>query len=461
MKRSFLGIILVAALQSVLGAEYAREVSQYGVTWTFDKEYRVGQFVSGDWWVVGPAKIVEVTPNSGPSESDGEAYAEGGYGATGLVDDRRMRNGSMLNPGVNERGEVTGLNKQGFDSRSKSYQDHLAVEFPLLLQPDDTLLSSVSSENYDAKGKLTTPYVLGQQRVFYTKKTGPFALESLAILTCLADAPPEDAFRPPYASLAKPLYLARDIQWEKLPKLPAPDSVPSWAMIERIYERPWVEIPSSWLTQFMGPSLNHPNYGREIQRMSAIASLMLMLDVPNEQKKSLLYNYLQWGIDLRGTISVGRDWSSDGGHWQGRKWPILFAGLMFEEPAFLDLGETKFQEDMDTYYGRGADGQKALWRMVWHTRPVPPYQEKPRSEYTDMDKKSENYRFINSSASFGVALAARLMGAKDIWDHDPFFDYIDYYMGPNEKYPFPKWLPSGATRSADRFVEDMWNAYRD
>ncbi|MGE9290975.1 MAG: hypothetical protein ACQKBT_08300, partial [Puniceicoccales bacterium] len=117
MKRSILGIIVaVAALQSLPAADYAREVSQYGITWTFDQEYPVGQFVSGDWWVVGPVEVVKVAPAPGPSQSDGEAYAEGGYGAVGLIDDRRMRNGSMVNPGVNEKGEATGLNKQGFDS---------------------------------------------------------------------------------------------------------------------------------------------------------------------------------------------------------------------------------------------------------------------------------------------------------------------------------------------------------
>ena len=32
-------------------------VSQYGVTWTFDKPARVGRFVDGDWYVVGPVTI--------------------------------------------------------------------------------------------------------------------------------------------------------------------------------------------------------------------------------------------------------------------------------------------------------------------------------------------------------------------------------------------------------------------
>src|SRR5437763_284412 len=35
-------------------------VSQYGITWTFDKPARVGQFVNGDWYVVGPVIVSDI-----------------------------------------------------------------------------------------------------------------------------------------------------------------------------------------------------------------------------------------------------------------------------------------------------------------------------------------------------------------------------------------------------------------
>ncbi len=37
-------------------------VSQYGITWTFEKPARVGQFVNGDWYVVGPVTIKAIDP---------------------------------------------------------------------------------------------------------------------------------------------------------------------------------------------------------------------------------------------------------------------------------------------------------------------------------------------------------------------------------------------------------------
>lgn len=54
---------------------------------------------------------------------------------------------------------------------------------------------------------------------------------------------------------------------------------------------------------------------------------MLLLDVPTEQKEKLMIAYLQHGL-----IECVRQWFSDGGHWMGRKWPILFTALMLNQP---------------------------------------------------------------------------------------------------------------------------------
>src|ERR1041385_2204836 len=37
-------------------------VSQYGITWTFEKPARAGRFVNGDWYVVGPATVRAIDP---------------------------------------------------------------------------------------------------------------------------------------------------------------------------------------------------------------------------------------------------------------------------------------------------------------------------------------------------------------------------------------------------------------
>ena len=37
-------------------------VSQYGITWTFERPARAGRFVNGDWYVVGPVTVKAIDP---------------------------------------------------------------------------------------------------------------------------------------------------------------------------------------------------------------------------------------------------------------------------------------------------------------------------------------------------------------------------------------------------------------
>ena len=65
-------------------------VSQHGITWTFAEPARVGRFVTGDWYVVGPVRIVAIDPAPGPAP-DGASIAgairENRWGDTSLRDD--------------------------------------------------------------------------------------------------------------------------------------------------------------------------------------------------------------------------------------------------------------------------------------------------------------------------------------------------------------------------------------
>lgn len=458
--RSHLPLIgCLLLFSSELHSAQMKEISQYGITWTFESPVEAGQFVTGDWWVVGPVKIVAIHPAPGAIEQGGKTESESIYGATSLVTDFRMRNGSMVHlgqPGGHP------LNRQGLDSRSPTYSSDLSISLPYTLEANRSLISSLSSETFNDKGKLATPNILGRLGFFLTQKTADYVLESGAVLTCLEEPPPSDAFRPAYVGTAKTLYRAQDLQWDRLPTLEPVPSTPEWKTMERAFERPWFELPASWQMQHFGPGLNQPNYGREFTRLSSMASLMLSLDVPNEQKETLLHRYVQLGIDLHGMALNGRSWRADGGWWQGRKWVIYFASILLDEPGMRDLPDTLFQEDMNTYYGEGAHEQHVLWQLVWHSYPRKPHQEQPRSESNPKEYgMAEGYRFINSASWIGQALVAHHMMAREMWNHDAYFDYVDHWMSSEEKYKFPHWLPEGCTRSVDLFMEEMWAAHRD
>ncbi|MGL1957997.1 MAG: hypothetical protein OCD00_11850, partial [Colwellia sp.] len=94
-------------------AATGNSISQYGITWTFDKEYEIGQFINGDWYVVGSAIIQSVSPT--PTAT---------------------RNGSVINP-------VAGT--QGYDSRGSGFEEAVMAQFPLSFDPNQSLVSTMSN----------------------------------------------------------------------------------------------------------------------------------------------------------------------------------------------------------------------------------------------------------------------------------------------------------------------------
>ncbi len=66
-----LHLFFVQSLSSqTLKTAYRAEVSQYGITWRFNKPSKTGQFITGDWWVIGPVIIVNITPVPGPVHAE-------------------------------------------------------------------------------------------------------------------------------------------------------------------------------------------------------------------------------------------------------------------------------------------------------------------------------------------------------------------------------------------------------
>jgi len=447
--------VAISAMQLLsvtLHAETAKQVSQYGITWTFDKAYPVGKFVTGDYWVVGPVTVVSVNPGPGPAPAiEVNSGEKARYGASYFQENKDMRNGSVIPLKADEG--------QGFDSRLKNYKAELSVKFPCALKANESLLSTISNT---AKTPLLIAELAGP-------KDQERALNTGAVLTCLDKVPPEDAFRPAYAGTDKTIYQTRNIQWNLLPKLSLPGKAPSWEQYERYLQRPWFENVQSWLHQYMGPSENQPNYGREFSRLVGIASLMLMLDVPQPRKEKLAIGMIQLGIDLHGLAVCGRQWDANGGHFSGRKWPILFAGLLLGDKGLQTLPSgTLFAEDQQTYFGKTWNGQPALFQMVFHTGVKYPYEEKNPATWATEDKFSESYRRVNSVGWVSNALAVQLMKAKQLWGHDAFFDYCDRYMNEDHSVHLDGHKGMKLAKSADGkesgtqdpFVDAMWAMHR-
>ena len=415
-----------------------KQITQYGITWEFSEHVTVGQFVNGDYYVVGPVTVVSITPE----------YENG-------------LNGSVLNLPVN--------GKAGYDNRilGNRYDPDQVVQPPVKINPGDALISTISGGPPE-----TNP------RMLRTEEKSKSPVKTAAVLTCLETSVPADAFRPGYCDRDTKIYFARNLRRHILPKLQRVESTPKIAEWERIFQRPWLDTVSFGYAM---PYENMPSYGREVARAVSIASLLLCLDFTDEEREKLLINFVQVGIDLWGVVRAGHPgWPAHGGHGNGRKWPIVLSGILLGDEDMQrpekNYPDIEFSEDMQTMYGKGWTGATALyaghigkdgndykpgWGVYEHLHP---------SQWTS--SLGEGYRRCCTSIAWvGEALAGRILHAEIIWNHPAFFDYVDRWMTEDDTefvliikeargWDYTaSWQRQGQTW--DRFVQDMWETYRD
>ncbi|MBW2457371.1 MAG: hypothetical protein JRI68_22880 [Deltaproteobacteria bacterium] len=430
--------------------ELTTSVTQYGITWTFDEAQQVGQFATGDTFVVTPGSgvtVSSVTPAGDPG-----------------------RHGSMINP-------ITGAG-QGYDDRLNDYDAALAIAFPHDCSGGDSLVTAVSLEgaDYDCNDGAGVTDLRG-----VCIGAGHASIKTAAVLTFVDQAPPASAFRPPFVGDDKPLYTTDQIRTDLLTELVAPASLPDIAYYERGLERPWLTHLTGWTCRQMHPVQNMLNYHREIGNFLSNASLVLLTDAPD--KDLLLRRYAQIGLDQYHMSLLGPGDSAF------NKWPVLFTGLVLDEPEIRDV----FVDDRSQTLARGddkfyfwEDHQSTLESAIvpagetWTGATVffrkqsgnTEHEHLHPSEWAGVDNggglKQESYRHCcDSIPHIGMALAGMLMSAQTEWDNPALFAYADRWMTE----PFDtEFLPivqaeagdvsSAAQSPGSEFIGDMWSDYR-
>jgi hypothetical protein len=433
-------------------------LTKNGVTWTFSQEVPVGQFITGDYYIVGPVTIVAIDPS--PTEENG-------------------RHGSALNlPG-------NGRDVSPFDDRTSSnrYREHLRSYPPIDMVPGDVLLSSVSIESGgDFQAWLREGY-----------ETPSSYVRSVSVLHVLEEPVSADAFRPGYVGGPKLWYYANDLRRNLLPALEKVENVYDINTLASHFSRPWLDIT---YFGFDAAVEYQAVYGREVGRAVGMASLALMLDYSSDEKEDLLIGLVQYAIDLWHIAHAGHTgWPAHGGHGSGRKWPLIFTGILLEDPEMVEPSSTfpelRFGEDMHTAYDDCWTGANVVYtghQGLWDGEPVSsqphwgPYEHLHPSEWYeafdghDRFDIGESYRRCCTSVAWvGQALAARIMRAEDLWGHVAFFDYVDRWMTEDDtehvqildqviqplvgRTYSAGWQRQG--QAWDPFVNNMWAAYRD
>ena len=469
---SIVGCILGAASSAALPLQTS--ITKDSVTWTFSGAVPVGQFVNGDYYVVGPVTVTAITPVPQTTAP----YA----------------NGAVLNL-------PTPDGKSAFDQRLNDGSDESwwfnageRVYPPLSLKPGDALVSSISLSSAQYHN---VPEVMrsGDQSI------SPVA--GVSVLTVLPAAVSADAFRPSYCDRTQRIYHADSLKRQLLASVapPNPAATPSLTQFETWFRRPWLDM-NPFL--FDAPAQYMPSYGAYVGFAVSYAGLLLSLNFTTAQKTNLTNYLVQYGIDLFGSLKAGYGWPAFGGHRSGRKMPIVLAGILLQCDSMKNVSTyfpDQFGEDMQTLYIKTlapAGSYAKAWQgatVIYgghygvHADGTPvsaglygPYEQLQPRDWpllNPSEQLGEAYRRCCTSMCWiGEALTMHLMGAETVWDHPAFFDYAIRWMCENDSAAIDTIKAQSAfdySASWDRqqqtagimqgefpqytFIDDMWRAY--
>jgi len=375
---------VTASFVAQTSANTCAQVSQYGVTFTFDQAYPCGTFANGDSWVTpatagGHVTITAITP----------AF-------TGT------QNGFQVNP--------KDVVNQGFDSDAAHFDASLVPALPYVASAGDSIVKGISLPANSTTG---------------------VRLKTAAVLTVLGSIPPDNGatvFRPPYFGTDKPLYSIGTLHFEKLPHLAAIAGTPTIASLTTRYQRVQLDHQYDWDSEWIHPVDNMPTYGSDVAIDNSVAALRLMLDDTAQAKLPLAVVFVQYAIDLAAARRGGLTFSSNGGHRHGRKLLLALAAVMLDDPGMRalvhDAPYDTYQEDGQVYYS--AKAGQVLWGQpqtpdgmcteadYWYNQNNPGHGSAacrdPYGYIDGGDEAGQSYQFCCTVKAFkAIALALRLM----------------------------------------------------
>jgi hypothetical protein len=404
----------LAGAQTCSSVRYdAPSGSTYSIEYVFASPVRCGQYANGDWWVVAPVQITEITPT-----------AAGG------------RNGCEVDP--------SHFNQNPFDSRTNNYNSSTLCTVPQTFSSGTTSIVKAASSSTDCAGR--------------------HCLEFATVLTVVDTPPanPGDAFRPPWFGSTKPskTFRVSQLDMNRMPALPTDRE-------SCCGRRPTVaDVASRFRHIQLGDHLDRHHqrrvkprdnftfqgedhdYHAEMASDNAVSIMRLLLadmDWNNPTDKQALINYVQAGIDMYWILDRGLVWAN---HSMGRKILPTVAGFLLDDADIKAVaGSTapRYGENTTVYYSQRADNGrgKALWGRV-------PDDEDEYWTIVETNGGSgyrwigDPYGYIDGSyavgqssgyqyccSSMGIkyeSLAVRLLGAGAVFNHAPFHEYADRWV---------------------------------
>jgi len=397
MKKLSIPLFILLLLPSFVSA--ATSVSQNEITWHFDDDYQVGQFVNGDYWVLGPVTITRIEP-----DYDGS------------------NNGWEVNPSVGTA--------HGFQSITPGFDQNLVPSLPYTSQsPIESIVKVVTC----ATGSQC-------RNAGYNSK---FA----AVLTVVDEIPPGGGslvFRPPYVGTNKPMYAVSSLRSDLLPSYTPIGNPPTFATIIDNYQNLRLDHLLNSACRPLRPWDAMRDYQPENTPAMNNAILRFMLDDSYEDKLPALKVFLQHGIDKLGAFAYGWEQPSGGGHNPGHRIDMAFAATMLDLVDVKNdlMTATGFHEDsVGGYLKDGLNSDVPLWGQTgsteenyWNYIRIGSGSRSHSDPYGFIDGGTcgEAYQFIVAQAWKGEALSTILMPSlQTAWnptEFERFSAYVDRWV---------------------------------
>ena len=414
-------------------------VEQYGFRWNFDSYKTVGQFVNGDWWVVGPVNITSITP-----DWDGSSY------------------GWEVNPGHTPGTWVPQGFQSGCTYKNTPIYPSKVPTLPYLAQPGTSIVK-------------TSPRPEG-----IGGSSQEACIQAAAVLTVLGSAPTADAFRPAYVGTDKTLYYYSNVKTNLLPNLAPVDSTPgiSW-VINRFKMMQINHLDATNTGGDMRRAFHayqnfgncdgcdyQPTVGRDV--ISGIYRLMINdPDDTADNIKAARVAVLQMGIDWYYNFKQGYLQSAGGGYSPGELAALGFFGALLGSEAdktyikaLTGINEKRMLSvsrfgNNDAIYGSSVDSATNYWTATCNTAPTQAYNKRDPYGYIDSGMRAgvytwDAYQFIQSPVWKGEVLIGRLIPEiETIYNFPLIFNYVDRYVSTGLKAQPDPCAPCGGTYGTD------------
>ena len=347
-------LLMLCSIGIAHASSHQNSVAQYGITWQFDKEYLVGQFANGDYWVkaddaTGYVVITRITPDF-----------------TGTA------NGWQANPRFDE--------PQGFDEIAGDFSPGQVPLLPYNAQPGESILKAISFSALEEKT---------HQK-----------LKTAAVLTVVDEIPPGDGlhvFRPGYAGEDKTYYFLSDIRLDRILSIPTEHAGVSYESLGS-YKMVQVEHKGGAVGRRIRPNDNMGNDYAPAQA-GKMNNAIAKLNGPDslEEKMELLINVIQAGIDRHNAVLTGQTWPAGGGHQPGHKLSVAFSAYMLDHQGMKDAVS-------DTFWWENRMIRDSLWGSPDHTTEIryweymgndPGYNLERWDPYRYIDGGNNLFRQIN------------------------------------------------------------------